>query len=80
MCLCYLDIGEGVLIEKVDKFCYLGDMLNADGGCDSAVTARVRCAWKKFREYFYLYRKGILVEIEIIINQMIERRRIASQQ
>ena len=26
-------------------------MLDADGGCDSAVTARVRSAWKKFREY-----------------------------
>jgi len=25
-------------------------MLDADGGCDSAVTARVRPAWKKFRE------------------------------
>jgi len=25
--------------------------LDADGGCDSAVTARVRSAWKKFREY-----------------------------
>ena len=26
-------------------------MLDADRGCDSAVTARVRYAWKKFREY-----------------------------
>ena len=26
-------------------------MLDADGGCDSAVTARVRSAWKKFCEY-----------------------------
>jgi len=26
-------------------------MLEADGGCDSAVTARVISAWKKFREY-----------------------------
>ena len=26
-------------------------MLDADGGCDSAVTTRVRSAWKKFREY-----------------------------
>ena len=26
-------------------------MFDADGGCDSAVTARVRSAWKKFREY-----------------------------
>jgi len=41
----------GVLLEKVDKFCYLGDMLDTDGGCDSAVTAGVRSAWKKFRKY-----------------------------
>ena len=27
-----LDIGHGVLLEKVDKFCYLGDMLDTDGG------------------------------------------------
>jgi len=26
-------------------------MLNADGGCNSAVTARVRSAWKMFCEY-----------------------------
>jgi len=26
-------------------------MFNADGGCDSAVTTRVRSAWKKFCEY-----------------------------
>ena len=25
--------GYGVSLEKVDKFCYLGDMLDADGGC-----------------------------------------------
>ena len=25
-------------------------MLNADGGADSAVVTRIRCAWKKFRE------------------------------
>lgn len=34
----------------VDSFCYLGDMLNADGGVDLAVTARVCSGWKKFRE------------------------------
>ena len=34
----------------VDSFCYLGDMLNADGGVDLAVTTRVRSGWKKFRE------------------------------
>ena len=47
----HLDIGNGLLLEKVDKFCYLAGMLDADGGCDSAVTPRVRSAWKKFREY-----------------------------
>jgi len=26
-------IGNGVLLEKVDKFCYLGEMLNVDGRC-----------------------------------------------
>jgi len=47
----HLDIGNGVSLEKVDKFCYLGDMLDADGGCDSAVTARVKFAWNKFCKY-----------------------------
>ena len=36
----HLDISNGVSLEKVVKFCYLGDMLDADGGCDSAVTSR----------------------------------------
>ena len=47
----HLDIGNGVSLAKVDKFCNLGDMLDANGGCDSAVTARVGSAWKKFCEY-----------------------------
>jgi len=44
----HLDIGNGVSLEKVDKLCYLEDVLDADGGCDSAVTTttRVRSAWK----------------------------------
>jgi len=35
----------GTYCNAVDKFCYLGDMLEANGGCDSAVTARN--SWKK---------------------------------
>ena len=42
---------SSVYRHLVDKFCYLGDMLDADGEYDSAVTTRVRSAWKKFREY-----------------------------
>ena len=61
----HLDIGNGVSLEKVDKFCYLGDLLDADGGCDSAVTARVRSAWKKFREYLpILTSKGFSLKLK----------------
>ena len=37
-------------LEVVASFCYLGDMLSAGGGCEMAVTTRVKNAWKKFRE------------------------------
>ena len=54
------DVGDGtedpveVLcdeVETVKGFCYLGDRLNANGGCETAVTSRVRIGWMKFREY-----------------------------
>ena len=37
-------------LEVVASFCYLCDMLSAGGGCEIAVTTRVKTAWKKFRE------------------------------
>ena len=37
-------------VETVNGFCYLGDRLNASGGCEAAVTARVKIGWVKFRE------------------------------
>ena len=37
-------------VETVKGFCYLGNRLNASGGCEVAVTARTRLGWKKFRE------------------------------
>ena len=37
-------------LEVEASFCYLGDMLSAGGGCEIAVTTRVKTAWKKFRE------------------------------
>ena len=39
---------DGDNYEVVEKFCYLGDMLDAGGGSDTAVTARIRSAWKAF--------------------------------
>jgi len=43
-------MGLSLITGKVDKFCYLEDMLDAGGGCDSALIASVRSAWKKFHE------------------------------
>ena len=40
----------GCNLEVVDKFCYLGDMLDAGGGTESSTVTRVRSGWKKFRE------------------------------
>ena len=37
-------------VETVNGFCYLGDRLNASGGCEAAVTARVKIDWIRFRE------------------------------
>jgi len=45
-----VDIGASANLEVVDKFCYLGDMLSADGDADAAVEARIRIGWNKFRQ------------------------------
>ena len=37
-------------VETVNGLCYVGDRLNDSGGCEAAVTARVRIDWVKFRE------------------------------
>ena len=43
----------GSNLEVVDKFCYLGDMLDAGGGAESSTVTRVS-GWKKFREFLPL--------------------------
>ena len=37
-------------LEVVASFCYLGDMLSAEGGCELSTTTRVKTAWKKFKD------------------------------
>ena len=40
--------GEDVL-EELEKFRYLGDMISCYGGASEAVSARIGSSWKKFR-------------------------------
>ena len=37
-------------VETVSKFSYLGDRLNANNGCKTAITVRSRIGWIKFRK------------------------------
>ena len=56
---CKKQVGDGLVesveelseeVETVRGFCYLGDRVNASGGCKAAVTARGRIGWVKFKE------------------------------
>ena len=37
-------------VETAREFTYLGDKVNAGGGCEAVVTARTRCGWVRFKE------------------------------
>ncbi len=37
-------------VEVVDSFCYLGDVIQCEGGAEAAVRGRIACAWKSWRE------------------------------
>jgi hypothetical protein len=45
-----VELTQGINVEVVHKFCYLGDMIGSGGGAEEAVRARVRCAWGKFNQ------------------------------
>jgi len=38
------------LLLNVDKLCYLGNVLDTDGGCDLAVMAVTRKGWESFAD------------------------------
>ena len=51
--------------EKVQEFCYLGNVLDCEAGVERAVTARVSAAWKKWREMASLLKdKRTLMKIQ----------------
>jgi len=37
-------------LELVDKFCYIGDMMNVDWDSNATVEDRIRIGWNKFRQ------------------------------
>ena len=41
---------EGCVVGVVSQICYLGDVLDSEGGAERAVRARVAAAWAKWRE------------------------------
>ena len=43
-------VGDDGSLECVDRFCYLGDMLEAGGGAGMASRTRVKCAWSNFKK------------------------------
>ena len=45
---------HGEKYDIVDIFSYRGDMLSSEEGAVAALIARVRCAWRKFREKCHL--------------------------
>jgi len=45
-----MDLGNGVHLDRVGKFCYLRDMISGGGGVNSGSVARLHCTWGKLRE------------------------------
>ena len=51
---------DGSSLECVNRFCYLGDMMGAAGGCGDASKTKVRGAWGQYKEFVELLtRRGI---------------------
>ena len=38
-------------VETMNGLCHSEDRLNSSGGCEAAVTAKVRIGWARFREF-----------------------------
>ena len=39
---------NGGMLEEVEQFCYLRDVLDCEGGAERAVRARVTAAWRRW--------------------------------
>jgi len=63
-------VDNEAIAKLIDKFCYLDDVLSADGDADTAVEARIRIRWNKFRQL-----KPLLTNKDV---SLIMRRRLYS--
>ena len=45
-----MDMGGGLKLEVVQNFCYLGDVLDCQGGAEAALNARVKKGWNAFKQ------------------------------
>ena len=62
-------------LEVVDKFCYLGDMLNSEVSVQDAVTARLRVGWEKFKDLSsVLCKKGVPLRMKEIVYKAPSKR------
>jgi hypothetical protein len=60
-------LNNGLTLEKVVAFSYLGDTVQANGGAQQAVRARIKTAWMKWREISpLLVRKDITLKIRAL--------------
>jgi len=69
-----VEVGDGVGLEKVKSFRYLGDVLDCAGDVGAAVTARIRCGWGKWRELApILLRKDVSLELKGLLYRVCVR-------
>jgi len=56
---------RGEILECVNEFCYLGDMIGVGGDVEANSIMRVKCNWKKFRELLpLLTMKGLSLHLK----------------
>ena len=59
-----MKLTNDTVVEQVETFCHLGDMLSSDGGCDHAVITRMNKAFNKLLELKpVLCAKGISLKV-----------------
>ena len=57
-------------VETVKEFTYLGDRVISGAGCETALPARSRCWWVKFREFCdLLYGRRLPLKLKCVVSQ-----------